>query len=348
MAWMELSLNTTSEALDWVRTLLAATNSTEDIRVDPYVAPCPAEKSQPVVKSPVAESAPVVQSPVVQSPAEKSPWDFSICIYLPYDARANAVANEIFERLSPLHRTGLTTELNMAIVETKPTHSARFVSQVHRIGQRFVVLTPDAIYQSERADEVLLRLQTTLAFGSGLHPATILSLRLIERHVRPQMDVLDLGSGSGIFSIAMAKLGAQVLALDNDRVAVQATQAAVGWNDLSQQVTVREGSLGQGCELGHWMGGEAIADLEGIQPSESFDLIAANILARVHIALADDFSQALRRTHASGGVLITAGFTVDYESEVTAALEKAGFALLDREQMGEWVAIAYRLCPSES
>ncbi|HEY9648934.1 MAG TPA: hypothetical protein V6C88_21320, partial [Chroococcidiopsis sp.] len=66
------------------------------------------------------------------------------------------------------------------------------------------------------------------------------------------------------------------------------------------------------------------------------------------IALADDFSQALRRTHASGGVLITAGFTIDYESEVTAALEKAGFALLDREQMGEWVAIAYQLCPIAS
>jgi ribosomal protein L11 methyltransferase len=231
----------------------------------------------------------------------------------------------------------------MTVVEEKPTHTEVLNPLVHRIGERFVVLTPDAPYQSEAADEITLRLKTTLSFGSGLHPATIVSLRLLERYIVPTMNVLDLGSGSGILSVAMAKLGANVLALDNDSTAVQATQDAVRRNGVEQQVTVMEGSLGHGSDLGHWMGGDTIDNVPEIKATATFDLIVTNILARVHIALADDFQRALRRTDAQAGLLITAGFTADYEDEVTMALTEAGLEALDCERFNEWVALAHRL-----
>ena len=98
------------------------------------------------------------------------------------------------------------------------------------------------------------------------------------------MQVLNLGCGSGILSVALAKLGAGVLALDNDPAAVQAAKANVELNAVQQQVTVMQGSLGTGARLGHWMGWMALGEVQPIQGQAAFDLIVANILARVHIA----------------------------------------------------------------
>lgn len=323
MAWMELSIDTTPEAVDWVSTLLATADYTGDVNITKYAKPnlhglSDRDRVQPC-------------------------WAFTICLHLPYDARVSERVEQIDRLLSPLQRTGLTTTPQMSVVEEKPADAGVSNSLIHRIGQRFVVLAPNTPYQSESVDEVTVRLGTTLAFGSGLHPATIVSLKLIERYLVPTMNVLDLGSGSGILSVAMAKLGANVLALDNDNIAVQATQDAVCFNEVEQQVTVREGSLGRGSDLGHWMGGNTIDNVPTFNTTASFDLIVTNILARVHIALADDFRRALRQTDAGTGFLITAGFTTDYEEEVNTALIEVGFEAVDCERFNEWVALAHRL-----
>jgi len=255
----------------------------------------------------------------------------------------NALVEQIINLLLPLQRVGLITTPQRAMVEEKPADAAEESPLVHRIGQRFVVLTPDAPYQSTPAHDVTIRLKKTRCFGSGLHPTTIVSLKLLERYIVPNMNVLDLGSGSGILSIAIAKLGASVLALDNDRVAVEATTDAVRLNGVERQVTVKVGSLGGGSNLGHWMGGNTIDNVPSINATTSFDLIVANILARVHIALAPDLRRALRRTDPQVGILITAGFTTTQEDEVSTALAEAGFVAVDCERCNEWVALAHRL-----
>ncbi len=313
MPWIELSLDTTNEAVDWVCTLVAETINIDDVHITEY-----AELSQ-------------------------SHWTFTIRLYIAYDVHSRSRVEKIVNLLSPLHRTGLTTAVQTTVVDQKPTNADILKPFVHRIGKRFVVLTPDTLYQSQAADEITLRLKTTLSFGSGLHPATIVSLQMIERYVLPTMNVLDLGSGSGILSVAIAKLGANVLALDNDSIAVEATQDAVCCNGVEQQVTVMKGSLGCGSDLGHWMGGDTIDNVPKIEATEKFDLIVANILARMHVALANDFQRALRQTNAHTGLLITAGFTTDNEDNVAKALTEAGFELVDCERFNEWVALAHRL-----
>ncbi|KGF73473.1 ribosomal protein L11 methyltransferase [Neosynechococcus sphagnicola sy1] len=334
MTWMELSLDTTPEAVDWVCTLLATTSYVREVRVRSSIA---SDGQRGGV-----EHCPLTEQPI--DPAEATPgWAFTICFYLPYDLRVRARVDAIEALLSPLQRTGIATVLEVAIVSEQPEYPVASIPLIHRIGERFVVLAPGVPYPSQQSDEILLRLEASLAFGSGLHPATAVSLQLLERHVVPTMQVLDLGSGTGILSVAIAKLGAQVLALDNDLLAVQATQAAVEQNQVEQQVTARAGSLGCGSRLGHWLGGDILDQAPSVNVTQAFDLIMANILARVHIALADDFKQALRQTHAQGGVLITSGFTTDQEEAVDTALSAAGFASLDREQCREWVALAHRL-----
>ncbi len=313
MSWIELSINTTNEAVDWVCTLLAKAIAVEDMQISEYQE-------------------------------ESSQWTFTIQMYLPEDARIHQRIDEIEKILTPLHRTGMTSGLQTFILDHKPIHIASAShaasSLIRKIGDRFVILSAASDYQAH-PQEIVLRLQNSLAFGTGLHPATILSLRLLERHVKPNLDTLDLGSGSGILSVAMAKLGAKVLAIDNDPIAVAATQDAVERNQVTQQVTVKEASLGSASQLGHWMGGDSIESVPAIETQEQFDLIVANIFARVHISLASEFYKALRSTSTHSGILITAGYTSDRSENVSSAMAEAGFVESDRTQIDEWIAIAF-------
>jgi ribosomal protein L11 methyltransferase len=296
MAWMELSLDTTGEAVDWACTLLAGTRYRGEIQVVEY--------------------------------QDDPQWQYTIFLYLPEDAQAEAEA--MAQVLLPLHRTGIASELQMQRVEDLGVNPAA----IRRVNQ-FVLLSHSA-YQP-KVGELPLQIQPSLAFGSGLHPATVLSLRLLGRLVERGMKALDLGSGTGILSVAIARMGGTVLAVDNDPIAVKATQETVENNGVGEQVTVMQGSLGQGSEMGHWMGGATTGAVDQIDRFAPFDLVAANILARVHIALAADFRRALR----AGGLLVTAGFTTDYEESVIEAMQAAGFEVVDCERMNEWVAIVF-------
>lgn len=314
MSWIELSLDTTAEAADWVWTLLAKAIAVEDIQISEY-----------------------------QDRQTNTKWKFTIQIYLLEDARIYQRIEAIAAILAPLYRTSLTTELQTFVVEQKPYQIEQNIkkSLIRRIGDRLVILSADSTYQANNSQEIILRLQNSLTFGTGLHPATILSLQLLERHVKPSMHTLDLGSGSGILSVAIAKLGASVLAIDNDSIAVTATQDAVQLNQVASQVTVTCGSLGSASQLGHWLGGDSIESVPEIKANAQFDLIVANIFARIHISLAAEFYKALRSTSMHSGILITAGYTSDREEDITAAMREAGLAVYDRAQIDEWIAIAF-------
>lgn len=289
MSFVELSLDATEEAIDWIRSLLATVDYSGELQVD--------------------EAA--------------EPWAFHVRFYLSDRTKVNQIENA----LSSLHRTGMTTELETAIVE----HKTESTTVNHRIGNRFVIGSATA------PDDIELNIQASLAFGSGFHPATILSLQLIERHVTSDLQVLDLGCGSGILSVAMAKLGANVLAIDNDAIAVKATQEALTNNNVQELVTTQVASLGKGSDLGHWMGGET-GEVLSIEPNGSFDLIVANVFARIIIRLSEDLRKALR----PNGKLILAGFTIEYEEELNEALGALGFEVIDRLQTGDWISLVYQ------
>ncbi|WP_421659209.1 50S ribosomal protein L11 methyltransferase [Leptothermofonsia sp. ETS-13] len=322
MTWLELSINTTHEAVDWVRTLLSLTDYTSVLEVTAYTGANPPDQRQE---------------------DEQSQWACTLSFYLPHNVQANAHLETIERLLSPLHRTGMISELKTIPIIEKGSVVEVSQSLVHRVGQRFVILDADADYSSKLSNEIPIRLQKTLSFGSGLHPTTMLSLRLLERYVNPAMHTLDLGCGSGILSVAIAKLGATVLAIDNDPVAVQATQDAVVRNGVEQQVTTMQGSLGQGSTMGHWMGLGTIEPVLAIDSSTPFALIVANILGRMHLALVQDYRSALEQTMKNTGLLITSGFTTDYENEINHALTEAGFEAIDCERVNEWAALVHRL-----
>ncbi|PZU97771.1 MAG: 50S ribosomal protein L11 methyltransferase [Pseudanabaena sp.] len=310
MSWIEISLNTNHEAVDWVCTLLAKEISQEDFHIVEYAS---------------------------DPDQNREPWAFTILMYLPNDLQIHQRVETIANILKPLHRTGMTSEMQTFVVDSKPILETG-ASQVRHISDRFAIVTDHLGYAPRHDQEIVLYLQNSLAFGSGLHPATILSLRLLERHVQPELQTLDLGSGSGLLSVAIAKLGARVLAIDNDPVAVAATEDAVQRNQVTDLVKVQLASLGSASQLGHWMGGESAEQVPAIAAEGQFDLIVANIFARVHISLAAEFAEALR---ANSGILITAGYTRDRAEDVVTAMRAVGLYESDRLQLDEWVAIAF-------
>jgi len=197
---------------------------------------------------------------------------------------------------------------------------------VLRIGRRLVV-RPSWRRHRRAADEVVLNLDPGMAFGTGLHPTTRLCLAALEGladapggFARARgLDgarVLDVGCGSGILSIAAARLGArEVVALDVDPIAVEATIANARRNRLAARIDTRQGSLPSGAG--------------------PFDLVLANLIASLLVQLAPLLASELR----AGGRLLASGIFIDREAAVVEAFEAAGLACVDRRQEGDWVAM---------
>lgn len=265
--------------------------------------------------------------------------------YVPLDSQAEDTRQRIEQALWHLGHLRPLGPLRVRRLEEQDWANAwKQHYAVLRVGAR-IVIVPSWLEHHPGPDDVVLHLDPGMAFGTGLHPTTQLCLRLLERCVRPDQRVLDLGTGSGILAIAAAKLGARsVLALDNDPVAVAVATENVARNGLNDKVTVAEGSLGAGRRMGHWLRGD-YGSTEVPTPDDtasdlgSFDLIVANLIARVLIVLATDLAAALN----PGGLLISSGIIDDRAGEVEFAFSNAGLHLIERHTEGEWVALVHTL-----
>jgi ribosomal protein L11 methyltransferase len=193
---------------------------------------------------------------------------------------------------------------------------------VLRVG-RHVVIRPTWRRHQRLPGDVVLALDPGMAFGTGLHPTTRLCLAALESLAdRGTLDgarVLDVGSGSGILSIAAARLGAaSVLAVDVDPIAVQATAANARRNRLARRIRAREGTSPSG---------------EG-----PFDVVLANLIASLLVRLADGLVEDLRPS----GTLLASGIFANREAEVVEAFTVRGLAVTARHVEGEWVALEVR------
>lgn len=180
--------------------------------------------------------------------------------------------------------------------------------------------------------EIIIELDPGMAFGTGTHATTALCLQTLEQYIQPGMDVIDIGTGSGILAIGAVKLGARhVLALDLDPVAVVSATENVELNKLENQVTVIQSDLLQVLKSR-----EAHDNHVGV--ALPVDLVVANILADIILLFIDDVYEALK----PGGIYITSGIIGQKAAEVEQALEKAGFEVLQTNKDQDWVAIAAR------
>ena len=188
-----------------------------------------------------------------------------------------------------------------------------------RIGDRLVI-RPLWIDMELTNDDIEIALDPGMAFGTGTHPTTQLCLEALESLIQPAQDVLDLGAGSGILSIAAAKLGARdVLALDIDPIAVAATCENARTNGVAKIIVAQQGSL------------ETV-----LHSARRFDLVLVNILARIILQLAE---QGLGEIVRPGGNAIFSGIIDTQIEDVELALRKTGLQPIERRQMGDWMLL---------
>ncbi len=188
-----------------------------------------------------------------------------------------------------------------------------------RAGEHLVVKPVWEAFDAE-PDDLVLEIDPGMAFGNGTHETTAMCLALVERVVRPGDTVLDVGTGSGILSLAAARLGAKnVLAVDLDPVAVRVAGENILRNGLMETVTARVGDLVEGVDI-------------------RAEVVVANIIADVIILL----SGAVMGHVKPGGAFISSGIIRDREEDVTAAITEAGFTIEHIERKGEWIAIVAR------
>jgi ribosomal protein L11 methyltransferase len=195
-----------------------------------------------------------------------------------------------------------------------------------------VLAPPFAVYGAHarpkrRLARIGIELEAGAAFGSGHHATTQGCLSLIGRAMgkHPNLACLDVGSGSGILAIAMAKLRARyVVASDIDPVAQRVTQAnarANGCNHKIQAVT----AIGFHHPL--------------IRARGQFDIIAANILASPLKQMAPQFAHYIR----PNGAVIVSGLLKRQAAKIQGAFRAHGLHLVDRENIDDWTAMTFRL-----
>ncbi|WP_448578498.1 50S ribosomal protein L11 methyltransferase [Thermaurantiacus sp.] len=170
-----------------------------------------------------------------------------------------------------------------------------------------------------RPGQIALRIEASLAFGTGQHATTAGCLLILDRLARQRRlgRVLDLGTGSGVLAIAAARAdrSARVIATDIDPVAIRVARRHAGRNHADGI------SFGVGAGLG----------ATPIRRAAPFDLVLANILARPLIELAEGLSWTVR----PGGLLLLAGLLRGQERAIRAAFGARGFRLVQRLQ-GDW------------
>jgi len=252
------------------------------------------------------------------SAREDTTAPYELTVHIPDDDGAAAAVEETERALWHLQAFGLRPVGGLqvtAVEDSDWTEAWKAGYTPQRIGR--VVVRPSWLDEPIQPGELLLSLDPGMAFGTGLHPTTRSCLRLLQQ-VRPMPPVLlDVGSGSGILSLAALLLGAErAVCLDTDPVAVEATRANADANGLGDRVDARAGSL-------------------PAEATERFPLVVANLVASVLVELAPRLA-----THAEMGATVLASGIIDRRaSEVVAAFNDVGLAVRERIEDDEWVSL---------
>lgn len=249
--------------------------------------------------------------------------------YLKPGPRGRKIQRQIEEglwRLSLLY--SMPEPVARPVKEEDWAHAWKRYYKPLRIGRR-VLLTPAWEEPVIQPDDVVVRLEPGMAFGTGLHPTTRLCVAALEDLVRPGDFLLDVGTGSGVLAIAAAKLGASsVWATDIDSLAIRAA------ND-----NARRNGIALSADSLHIEQGSVPAGQEG-----RFQVIVANILAEILVGLFEGTYDniPLAEPLAPGGHMILSGILEEKTEMVVAAAAIHGLKEVERRQEGDWVAVVVR------
>ena len=181
------------------------------------------------------------------------------------------------------------------------------------IGEKFVIVPTWREYENEE-DKYVINIDPGMAFGTGGHETTSLCIKNLEKYVKPHDNVIDVGCGSGILSIAASYLtDGSLKAVDLDKLAVDVSRENFALNNLENRIEVDEASL-------------------LTKETKKYDVIVANILAHIIELMLEDTYKLLE----DGGYFITSGIIKDKKDELLEKMLEQGFKLVEETSDNEW------------
>ena len=181
------------------------------------------------------------------------------------------------------------------------------------IGEKFVIVPTWREYENEE-DKYVINIDPGMAFGTGGHETTSLCIKNLEKYVKPHDNVIDVGCGSGILSIAASYLtDGNLKAVDLDKLAVDVSRENFALNNLENRIEVEEASL-------------------LTKETKKYDVIVANILAHIIELMLEDAYKLLE----DGGYFITSGIVKDKKDELLEKMLEQGFKLVEETSDNEW------------
>ncbi len=190
-----------------------------------------------------------------------------------------------------------------------------------KVGERMVICPAWEQY-TPKEDELVIRMDPGMAFGTGTHETTRLVIRLLEKYTTEGCRMLDVGTGTGILAICAKRLGAAICrAYDIDPTAVRVARENIADSGLAN-VTCDQSDLLKQVSLA---GGK-------------YDLICANIVADIIIRMTPDVGDYL----ADGGVLLASGIIAERCGDVVAAFEQNGFCVTETLVDNDWCGLVVR------
>lgn len=308
MKWSEISIHTTNEAIEPISHILHEAGASGVVIEDPFE----------LTKEREDQFGEIYQLNPDDYPEE----GVIVKAYLPVNSFLGETVEAIKDSINNLILFNIDIGLNKVTIsevneEEWATAWKKYYNPV-KISEKFTIVPTWEIYNPVSSDELIIELDPGMAFGTGTHPTTVMCIQALERTVRPGDRVIDVGTGSGVLSIAAAMLRAEdVRAFDLDEVAVTQAKLNIKLNKVHNMVNVSQNNLLDGVEEG------------------SADVIVANILAEVILRFTVDAARIVK----PGGYFITSGIIQQKKDQVKEALVSSGFEITETILMEDWVAI---------
>lgn len=246
-----------------------------------------------------------------------------ITAYYPETVDIKSLEKSVLERLAELSYFGLiagqVAVSHQELAEEDWADNWKKYYEPARITHDLTIVPSWTDYEASSGEKII-KLDPGMAFGTGTHPTTKMSLFALSQVLRGGETVIDVGTGSGVLSIASSLIGAkEIFAYDLDQVAVRVAEENIQLNPNMDNIHVATGDLLKGVE-------------------QKADVIVANILADILIYLTEDAYRLVK----DEGYLIMSGIISEKWEMVKNSAEQAGFFLETHMIQGEWNACVFK------
>lgn len=315
MRWNRFTIRTTAEAEEMVSYTLAELGI-EGVEIQDRVPLTEEDKAQMFVD--------------IMPDAPENDGSAVLNFYMDEEEDPDEVLSKVQEALDGLREF---MDIGEGTIEVSKTEDKDWINNWKEYFHQFyvddILIVPSwEEVRPEDQDKLILHIDPGTAFGTGMHETTQLVIRQIKKYLKPGMQILDVGTGSGILGMVALKLGGgHVMATDLDPCAENAVHENLEANDIPEtDFDLRIGNLIDDADTQAWAG------------KEKYDIVLANILTEVLLPLTPVAASCLKK----GGLYITSGILDTKEEQVVSAVQKAGLVLVETTHQGEWVSVTAR------